>query len=63
MNDLRCYCCGEELGLKFSLITMSNTAVDRVFLMKDEHVHKAEKDAGMIIPVARVRKGPQRRKK
>jgi len=40
--DLRCYCCGEQLGSTFALVTLSESPTDRVFLMNTDHVERAE---------------------
>lgn len=36
--QLRCYCCGEEVGLRVALVTMSPDSVDRVFVALPEHL-------------------------
>ena len=39
---LRCYCCGDPIGLHFALVSMSNEPVDRVFVLKMEHVNRCD---------------------
>ncbi len=39
---LRCYCCGEGLDKNFVLVSMSKSDVDRVFVMKTEHVERVK---------------------
>lgn len=40
---LQCYCCGEEVDGVIALITMSDSSVDRVFVMKPEHTERVDK--------------------
>ena len=37
----KCYCCGEQLGDTFVLVSYAKD-VDRVFLIKPEHADRAE---------------------
>ncbi len=38
----QCYCCGEEVNGALALVTMSESSVDRVFVMKPEHTERVE---------------------
>lgn len=51
---LRCYCCGEEISddSTFALVTLQETEVDRVFIMKSDHTCRVE-DAN-VIPVRKA---------
>lgn len=40
-NKIRCYACGGELGRRFWLVS-EGTDVDRVFLMDDDCVKRAD---------------------
>lgn len=57
---LRCYCCGKPLGDTFSLVTLSENRVDRVFVMLPEHVAKVE-DGRSILVTSKARR-PRRRR-
>lgn len=60
MNDLRCYCCGKDIGATFSLVTMQAPS-DRVFVMLNEHVERIDDDNRTIVQVTRDRKPPIKR--
>ncbi len=47
--NFRCYCCGEETGDEFALVSMSESTVDRVFIMKPEHVERVEEAHAVIV--------------
>lgn len=51
---LRCYCCGEALGARFALVSMSDSA-DRVFVMLPEHI-KRLRDATSVMMVRREKR-------
>jgi hypothetical protein len=38
---MRCYCCGEKLGKRFALVTMSDDN-DRAFTFAAEHADRVE---------------------
>ncbi len=38
----QCYCCGEKVNGALALVTMSESSVDRVFVMKPEHTERVE---------------------
>lgn len=38
----QCYCCGDEVGEVIALVTMSESSVDRVFVMKPEHTDRVD---------------------
>ena len=48
---LRCYCCGDKLDKKFALVSMSKNSVDRVFIMKTEHVDRADAVEAVIVTI------------
>jgi hypothetical protein len=53
---MRCYCCGQEVGNTFALVSMAR-AVDRVFTMLPEHVNQA--DAVLVEIVHRAKTAHQ----
>lgn len=61
MKDLRCYCCGDAIGVEFDIVSMGRS-VDRVFIMKSDHSARTM-DARTIIRVRRVRKPPMKAKR
>ena len=52
---LRCYVCGKELGVKFSLLTMARDSTDRVFVAHDKCATQAD-DAHCIAVTVRRQK-------
>lgn len=42
--NLRCYCCGEaiQFDARIALVSLRGDEVDRVFIMKPEHVTRVE---------------------
>lgn len=58
-NDLRCYCCGKDIGASFYLVSPGKSTVDRVFVMLPEHVERVEKPRIDVL-VRRERRPPIR---
>lgn len=48
---LVCYCCGQEVGKEFCLVTMAEVQADRAFIMLPDHAKRA--DYATIINVVR----------
>lgn len=49
---LRCYCCGEPITGQIALVSTRPDAVDRVFVMKPEHVERADDTAQTMLVIA-----------
>lgn len=47
--QLRCYCCGEPLGVTFVLVTMRTGAVDRAFVAKPDHVERMDDVQSVLV--------------
>jgi len=45
----RCYCCGEQIKGKVALVSMSFDNVDRVFVMKPDHVVRVDDAVSLIV--------------
>jgi len=52
MNEMRCYVCGNPIGKVFSLVSMSEEDVDRVFIVHSACVARVE-DVGIAVEVKR----------
>ena len=52
MSDLRCYCCGKDIGPTFWLASMQDSGCDRVFIMRNECIGRAD-TSGLQIRVRR----------
>jgi hypothetical protein len=48
---LRCYCCGEPISGEIALVTMSPTAVDRVFVALPEHIERFDDESTNVMLV------------
>ena len=46
---LRCYCCGEPLTGEIALMTNSHDSVDRVFVLKPDHVERVDDTAKCLL--------------
>ena len=51
---LRCYCCGEPIKGQVALATMSPDTVDRVFVVKIDHIERLDIFIGMFAVLAVV---------
>ncbi len=57
--NFQCYCCGEEVNGALALITMSESSVDRVFVMKPEHTQRADAVNVTIVERVQTRREPK----
>ena len=46
---LRCYCCGDEVEEVIALVTMSESSVDRVFIMSPDHTDRVENITTVLV--------------